>query len=257
MLADILLVAAFAQTPGEADGRIAEFQSAVDEKRYDAAEKLVAPLVADYDAATLPADRRPIVEQFDRTLKNPRCPAKLQQTILKRFGGKPDDGEKLVVKALKLRHVDEVPESVAAALAALGSRRDSKYVDTFDDYVDDGRVEVVKAAAAAMGEYFGEKEALRKKIVGILVLAYESAGSGRSGQGATTAAPRSLVDHEFRMLVRHDFQLALARLTGGVQFDRAEDWSNWYRDAKSAKWCDGIDKPAIKLDGLQPGPGGH
>jgi hypothetical protein len=55
------------------------------------------------------------------------------------------------------------------------------------------------------------------------------------------------------MEVRHEYQIALARLTGGVHFDRAKLWAEWYRDQKDAKWKDGVDKPAIKLDGLLPG----
>jgi hypothetical protein len=78
------------------------------------------------------------------------------------------------------------------------------------------------------------------------------------GPNPSTSGPRrTLVDHEFRMLVRHDFQIALARLTGGVHFDKAEEWTDWYRDAKTRKWRDGVDKVDIKLDGLQPGPPGH
>jgi hypothetical protein len=80
-----------------------------------------------------------------------------------------------------------------------------------------------------MGEYFGEKEAVRKRIVGNMILAYQSAGMGMvpsCGQGGK----RGLVNGDMRMLVRHDFQWALARLTGGVH------------------------KPDIRLDNLEPGP---
>jgi hypothetical protein len=98
-----------------------------------------------------------------------------------------------------------------------------------------------------MGEFFGEKEEFRKKIVAKLILAY-SAQSGPGGAGAGRVAG------ELTLEVRHEYQIALARLTGGVHFDRAKLWAEWYREQKDATWKDGVDKVSIKLDGIEPGP---
>ncbi len=262
--------------PGVA-ARTAEFQAAVAEKRIDAAEALVPKLAGKFAEleriigakgapqppsreaiAAAQRDRKIVLDGIERVVKDSRVAARLQTKILRQFGVLPGEGEKLALRAIKLRHIDEVPESLAAAAGALGTHRKPEYIETFEKLLNDTRVEVLKAAAGAMGEYFAEKEPVRKRIVGSMILAYQSAGSGFGPSGSEGGGQRTLVDHELRMLVRHDFQRALARLTGGVHFDSAEKWADWYRENKSSPWRDGLDHVSIKLDGLQPGPApGH
>jgi hypothetical protein len=154
----------------------------------------------------------------------------------------------------------EIPDSLAAAIRSLGSFRKPKYLETLEKQLGDNREAVVNAAAHALGGYFGEKEETRKQIVGKMISAYASVGVGPTA--ATSGPKRDVVDHALMLDVRYEFQLAHARLTGGVQFDRAKLWADWYRDAKNAQWRDGVDRVSIKFDGLQPGsapvnPGKH
>jgi hypothetical protein len=248
------------------------FVAALTAREYEQAEKKVAPLVkrfvelgkaaesADRDkeapsrdlAASCRKARRQIAEGFLKAVKEPRATAHLQQTVLSTFGVVPDDGEKLDVAALNLDSITEVPDSLAAAIRSLGTFRKTKYVELFEKQLADGREAVINAGAHALGEFFGEKEELRKQIVGKMISAYESVGVGSSGSFTTGA--KGSVDQTLMMKVRYEFQLALARLTGGVQHDRARLWAEWYRNNKNGKWRDGIDKPAIKFDGLEPGP---
>jgi len=252
---------------------ITGFASAFAERDYVKTEAQVAPLVARYaelDQAIAAADavkdassreftaecrkaRKQLVENFTRVVKEPRAPAKLQQKVIATFGVQPDDGEKLALAALSLDHISSIPESQAAAITALGSLRKTKYIEVFEKQLGDTRADVLNAAAHAMGEYFGEKEEMRKRIVARLILAYESAGMGVS-PGNTAGPKRTVTDSDVMLNVRHEFQIALARLTGGVHFDRAKLWAEWYRAQKTAKWKDGVDKVSIQLDGIVPGP---
>jgi hypothetical protein len=251
-----------------------KFTKALDEKKWDTAEAETVPLVGYYQLivqwqkkfdpngdrksrdliASAQRSRRAIAAAFERAVGDSHAAAKLQQSILGKFGAQPDEGEKLAVKALDMKHVNDVPVSQAAAITALGSQRNPKYVDLFERRLRDTHAEVLSAAAHAMGEYFGEKEVERKRIVGILIFAYESAEKDPS-KNPQQAPQRPVADSNVVLDVGHEFQIALARLTGGVHFDRANLWSGWYRDAKSAKWRDGVEKVSIPPDGTPPGPG--
>lgn len=249
------------------------FVAALTARDYEQAEKRVAPLVKTFvelgkaaEAADAVKDapsrelaaacrktRKQIAEGFLKAVKDARAPAKVQQTILTSFGVQPEEGEKLDVVATGLGHITEVPESLAAAVRSLGSFRKSKYIDLLEKQLGDTRADVLNAAAHSLGELFGEKEEVRKQLVGKLLFAYENAG--------VTATPsnfsgpkRAMTDHDAVMKIRREFQIALARLTGGVHFDSAAQWADWYRDAKSAKWRDGLDKVSIKFDGYESEP---
>lgn len=143
-------------------------------------------------------------------------------------------------------------------MRALGTYRRAQHIEEFERLVkSDQRAEVLKASAWALGEYFGEKEATRKGIVGNLIQAY-SAVAPRPGGGG-----KLLNNADLSMEVRHDFQWALARLTGGTHFDRAREWADWWRSAKDSPLPDGLDRPNVKLDNLEGGAapgsksGGH
>lgn len=262
----------------------AAFQSAVDEKRFDEALRKASGLVARYvelgrligpatptkepskepssgdTPATAKADRKRIADVLEKSIKAPRLPAEFQQKILAQLDVRTEDGDVLLARALPLEHVHDATATFAAAIKALGTYRRTQYVDVFEKIVAaDRRAEVMNAAASALGEYFGEKEATRKQIVDSLLRAYSSIASSFAGSGPNSApASGDLV-----LQVRHDFQWALARLTGGVHFDRAKQWTEWWRDAKSAPWSAGVDRPNVKLDNVETGPaptskpGGH
>lgn len=261
---------------------IAAFAAAMTARDYEKAEAKVAPLVGKYvelgkaaEAADLVKDapsrdlaascraaRKQMAEGFGRAVREQRAPARLQQKILSTFGLLGEEGERLDVAATDLPSITEVPDSLAAAIKSLGTFRKTKYVDLFLKQLSDKRAAVVNAGAHALGEFFGEKEETRKQIVGKMISAYESAGIGPTA--GTSGPKRDVVDSTLMMNVRYEFQLALARLTGGVQFDRAKYWAEWYRDSKNKKWRDGVDKVSIKFDGLESGPcpvpskpGGH
>jgi hypothetical protein len=251
-----------------------KFTKALDEKQWDTAEAETVPLVGHYqlivqwqkkfdpngDArsrdllASLHRSRKALVAALDRAVNDPRAAPKLQQTILGKFGTQPDEGEKLAVRAIDLKHVNDVPASRAAAITAVGSLRNPKYVDLFERCLHDPRAEVLDAAAHAMGEYFAEKEAERKRIVGILIPAYESAEMGLT-RNPQQQPPRTDPGNDVVASVRNEIQIALARLTGGTHFDSAKAWAEWYRDAKSTKWRDGVDKVSIPPNNVQPGSG--
>jgi hypothetical protein len=255
--------------------RISTLVNAINEKDYTKAAFQISPLVDKYvelgDAITA-ADaakdapshdfaaecrksRKQIVENLSRVVKEPRAPVNLQQRVLATFGAQPDEGEKLALAALALDHITAIPESQAAAVKSLGTLRRTKYIEVFEKQLGDTRAAVLDAAAHSMGEYFGEKEELRKRLVGKLILAYESAGTGQNP--SSTGGPRRIVvDPLIITQIHHEFCVALARLTGGVQFDTAKAWGDWYRDAKSTKWKDGVDKVSVKADGPEcPYPG--
>jgi hypothetical protein len=251
-----------------------KFTKALDEKQWDTAEAETVPLVGYYqlivqwqkkfdpngDArtrdllASLHRSRKAFVAALDRAVNDPRASPKLQQTILGKFGTQPDEGEKLAVKAVDLKHVYDVPASRAAAITALGSLRNPKHVNLFERCLHDPRAEVLAAAAHAMGEYFGEKEAERKRIVGILIPACESAETGLA-RNPLQQPPGTDPGNDVVASVRHEFQIALARLTGGTHFDSANAWAEWYRDARSTKWRDGVEKVSIPANGTSPGAG--
>jgi hypothetical protein len=270
-LAGVVLLGFLAQ---DVAASTAAFQAAIDAKRFGDAGNQVAPLVAKYAElgqllapkappkepppreaiSAAKSDRKLIADVLEKAIRDPKLPAELQTKVLAQLDVRTDDGDKLLLKALQLPNIQEVPGSLAAAVRSLGSYRRTQHLDALEKQLGDSRAEVLKATASALGEFFGEKEATRKRIVEKLILAYSSAGSGFA-KGATS---RSLVDGDLVMEIRHDFQYALARLTGGVHFDRAKEWVEWWRDAKSAPMRDGIDRPNVKLDGLRPGPApGH
>jgi hypothetical protein len=187
-------------------------------------------------------------------------PAEFHEKLLVQFDVRTEDGDKLLERWLDLSHIRDAPVTLAAGIKALGTYRRVQYIERFEKYtISDQRPQVLIAAAGALGEYFGEKEATRKRIVGNLVLAYSSVGSGFSDK----QRQRTVTDGDLLLGVRHDFQYALARLTGGVHFNRAKEWTEWWRDAKSAPWRDGVDKPNVQFDNVLPGPapgskpGGH
>jgi hypothetical protein len=256
------------------------FQSAIDEKRFDRAQQKAAALVARYvelgqeitphtptkdapagaPSANAKGDRKAISDALEKAIKSPRLPAEFHRSILAQLDARTGDCDRLLERSLKLDHVKDAPATMAAGIKALGTYHRTQYIDVLEKIVaSDPRAEVMQAAAGALGEYFGEKEATRKQIVGTLVLAYSCAGYGFNGGGTQ----RILVNGDLVMQIRHDFQWALARLTGGVHFDRAIQWSDWWRDAKDKPWRDGVDRPNVKLDNLEPGPapgskpGGH
>jgi hypothetical protein len=263
-----------ATVPAAGASLLDDFTKALDEKQWDTAEAQVVTLVAHYRLnvqtqktldpngdrksrdliASAQRSRRAVAAAFERAVEDAHAAAKLQQSILGKFGAQPDEGEKLAVKALDMKHVNDVPASQAAAITALGSLRNPKYADLFERRLRDTHPEVVNAAAHALGEYFGEKEAERKRIVGILIFAYESADKEPS-KNPQQAPQRTDADSKVVLDVGHEFQIALARLTGGVRFDHANLWSEWYRDARSTKWRDGVEKVSIPPDGTPPGPG--
>jgi len=254
--------------------QLAAFEVAVAEKKYDVAEAQVAALAAEYASRTealaakspapealaadaraaAEAERRRIEEAVERVLKSPRGAANLQQAIVTRFGRTRLDGERLALRWLKLEPVQEIAETLAAAVSAVGAHRDPKQVDLLLAHLRNRESPVINAAAEALGGYFGEKEAVRKKIVGALVLAYESAGSARKEGTPGQVNPRAVTDLDARFAVRDALMLALARLTGGVQHRSAEDWAQWYRANKDRPWRDGVDHVDIKSSNVKFGP---
>jgi HEAT repeat protein len=258
-----------------ADASLVEtFNRAIAEKQWDSAEAQVVTLVGHYRltvqlqkkmnpngdqktrdlAAMLQRSRKSIVAALERAVEDPHAEAaKLQETILGKFGAEPDEGEKLAVKALDMKHFVDVPAVQAAAITALGSLRNPKYAALFEGHLRDSRADVRNAAVHALGEYFGEKEVERKGIVGVLVFAYVSVETEQS-KNPPPRPPPAVPASNAAPDVGHEFQIALSRLTGGVQFDRAGLWSDWYRDAKSTKWQDGLEKVSIPPVEVQPGP---
>ena len=114
-------------------------------------------------------------------------------------------------------------------------------------------MKVAKSAILAMGAFFGEKEAVRKKVAGMLVRAYDGTGMGGE-DGRQRNDPKSALNQPGdRMAVRHDFQYQLARLTGGVHFSTSDLWAAWFRNNQKSKWRDGVDRPDVKFDGLEGG----
>jgi hypothetical protein len=281
-----LLAIFLAQDPGakapqdSVSAQAAAFQSAIDEKRFDRAQQAATALVARYvelgrqvaphtptkdapagePSANAKSDRKAISDALEKAVKSPRLPAEFQRSILAQLDVRLGDCDRLLERSIKLDHIKDASATYAAGIKALGTYHRTQYIDVLEKIVaSDLRAEVMNAAAGALGEYFGEKEATRKQIVGALVLAYSSAGYGFNGGGTQ----RVLVNSDLVLQIRHDFQWALARLTGGVHFDRAIQWSEWWRDAKDRPWRDGVDRPNVKLDNIEPGPapgakpGGH
>jgi hypothetical protein len=76
------------------------------------------------------------------------------------------DCDRLLERSIKLDHIKSAPATMAAGMKALGTYHRTQYIDVFEKIVaSDQRAEVMNAAAGALGEYFGEKEATRKQIV--------------------------------------------------------------------------------------------
>jgi hypothetical protein len=267
-----------------ANGSVAEqtaaFQSAIDKKRFEEALKTSSLLVARYvelgrqlapkeppkepptsgSLATAKSERKQVTDALEKAVKAPRLPAEFHEKLLAQFDARTEDGDKLLERWLDLSHIHDAPSTLAAGIQALGTYRRLQYIERFEKYtISDQRKPVLIAAAGALGEYFGEKEAIRKRIVGNLILAYSSVGTGFTDK----QKQRVLIDEELLLDVRHDFQYALARLTGGVHFNRAKEWVEWWRDAKDAPLRDGVDRPKVQMDGVLPGPapgskpGGH
>ena len=267
-----------------ATGSVAEqtaaFQSAINAKRFDEALKTSSQLVARYvelgrqlapndppkeaptrdSLATAKNGRKQITDALEKAIKAPRLPAEFHEKLLAQFDARTEDGDKMLERWLDLSHIHDAPITLAAGIKALGTYRRVQYIERFEKYtISDQRKPVLIAAAGALGEYFGEKEATRKRIVGNLILAYSSVGTGFIDK----QKQRVLIDEELLLDVRHDFQYALARLTGGVHFNRAKEWVEWWRDAKDAPLRDGVDRPKVQMDGIKPGPapgakpGGH
>ncbi|MBM4013442.1 MAG: hypothetical protein FJ293_00540 [Planctomycetes bacterium] len=218
-----------AADPGE---ELAEFGSALDAKEWNRAiERVAAPA------------------------KQTRATVELHASVLAAAVKAGAEGEKFVVRALEWKHITDAEQPLAAALGALGARPEPKRIELYGEYLNDLRIPVARAAIIAMGNFFGEKEALRKKVVAQLVRAYDGTGMGGEGSGRQRNDPKSALGQPGdRMAVRHDFQYQLARLTGGVHFSDANDWVAWFGANDKTKWRDGVDKPDIKLDGLKSGP---
>ena len=267
-----------------ATGSVAEqtaaFQSAINAKRFDEVLKTSSQLVARYvelgrqlapndppkeaptrdSLATAKNGRKQITDALEKAIKAPRLPAEFHEKLLAQFDARTEDGDKMLERWLDLSHIHDAPITLAAGIKALGTYRRVQYIERFEKYtISDQRKPVLIAAAGALGEYFGEKEATRKRIVGNLILAYSSVGTGFIDK----QKQRVLIDEELLLDVRHDFQYALARLTGGVHFNRAKEWVEWWRDAKDAPLRDGVDRPKVQMDGIKLGfasgakPGGH
>jgi HEAT repeat protein len=170
----------------------------------------------------------------------------------------PGEGARLVARAIKLQAVEESERTLAAALSALAVHRDEKQIELFERRLLDDRAEVVKAAAAALGEHFGAKESVRKKLAGSLVRAYSASGMTVGSEGTSGAKTHRMGNLEFRIAVRSSFRLALARLTGGVDHGTAENWEAWYRANKGEPWREGVDRATIAVDNIRVGPApGH
>ena len=269
-LSSIVLAAALA-APGEVDAEErAAFSAAIEAKEWDAAKGRVAVLdtrlrhLRDALAAEPPpaaekqkelaAEQTQLLAVYEKALRATRAPADLHAKVLGSAGRGGAAGEKLALRAIEWKHIHETEEPMVAALAALGARPEVKRIALYEDYLTDSRIRVAKAAIVAMGNMHGEKEATRKKVVGLLVRAYDGTGMGGEGDRQQGERANALNSPGDRMSVRHDFQFQLARLTGGIHFSTSDLWATWYRNNESSKWRDGVDKPDIKLDTLQGGP---
>lgn len=256
---------------------LAEFAAAVKEQRFSDAKPKVPALAARLEsiaaalAATPPPaastatplkeESKAIIDALERVLKAPRAPIELQAQIVGAVGRIVGDGERLVVRAIKLKPIEEAEASMAAALAALAVHRDPKRIESFERYLIDDRVEVVKAAASALGEYFGEKQAVRKRLAGSLVRAYSASGMTVESAGSSGAKTDAMGDLEFRIAVAPSFRMSLAKLTGGVDRGNAKEWETWYRESKDTPWRDGVPTAKIATSNVRAGPapkpGGH
>ncbi len=255
---------------GDPAGDLADFSAAVKEQRYDDAKPKVAALAArlgaieaelsstpppaDLVAKPLREESKALVDALERVLKAPRAPIELQAKIVGAVGRIAGDGQRLALRAIKLKPIEEAEASLAAALSALAVHRDPKLIDRFERYLIDDRVEVVKSAASALGEFFGEKEALRKRLAGSLVRAYSASGMTVTSAGTSGAKDPAMGDLEFRIAVAPSFRTSLARLTGGIDRGTAKEWDVWYRDSKDEPWRDGVEKASIATSNVRAGP---
>ncbi len=257
---------------------LAAFGAALDAKEWERATELVAALQTRLDAlregieSTPPpaaaelkasrAEQAQILAALERAAKQTRATVALHAKVLAAGVRAGAEGEKFVVRALEWKHITEAEQPLAAALGALGARPEPKRIALYEEYLNDLRIPVARAAIVAMGNFFGEKDAVRKKIVERLVRAYDGTGMGGETAGRQRNDPKNALGQPGdRMAVRHDFQFQLARLTGGIHHNTSNDWVAWFGANEKTKWRDGIDKPEIKLDGLKSGPapkpGGH
>ncbi len=210
------------------------FERLVKKKKQDDAAASVDALVKLHQECTDDKERDRIVKALERSLNVPV--PEVHVAVLRAFPSFGADGEKLLLRALKVPYVEKNPEPLAAALESLGTYKKPRHIKLFLGFLNRRSAPVVNAAIRALGEYEGENERSRKEIASELIQAYSASAVARSGNVGTG---QQFGMDNFIFEVRESYLVALARISGGTYLTTVQEWRDWYGLMKDKPWPPG------------------
>ena len=140
------------------------------------------------------------------------------------------DAEGVLLKAMKIQHLEKRTAVQATLILALGKHKNEKQIDFLLKLLIKDDPEISRAAVEALGEYRESDAKLRKKIAEALVREYvrsNNADVAAKGKDAVASARIRAIE------VQMDKTLEMMTLQ---RFNAAPDWEKWFNDNRNKNW---------------------
>ncbi len=140
------------------------------------------------------------------------------------------DAEGVLLKAMKIQHLEKRTAVQATLILALGKHKNEKQIDFLLKLLINDDPEISRAAVEALGEYRESDAKLRKKIAEALVREYvrsNNADVAAKGKDAVASARIRAIE------VQMDKTLEMMTLQ---RFNAAPDWEKWFNDNRNKNW---------------------
>ncbi len=140
------------------------------------------------------------------------------------------DGEAVLMRAYKLKHIEKKPGARADIVESLGKHKNPKNIEFFTKLLNESDTKVVIAAVKSLGEFKDADAKTRKDVAEALVKQYANANNLDAKEKGKNA-----VFHQRLLDIEQPMNDALGALTLQSFTDSAA-WEKWFNDNRNKKW---------------------